>query len=84
MFLSLYIKYFSDVDAYVNVSFKIMNKENKVAEENSSNYILVLKNQKVGFPRFMKHNFLFRKEKDILVDDKLSIICDIVLDKVPT
>ena len=77
-YLSLFIRYFSDVNIYVKSYIAIIDL-NKIVHGENLNYRLFHKGSSVGFSRFVKQDLLFGGMQ--LSKDKLIILYEIVFDK---
>ena len=72
----------SDIEAYTEATFAIVNNENEPVDETSLKYYLFKEGSSIGKPHFCEHDFLFDNKQSLLPGDKLTIRCEIILDKI--
>ena len=82
-YISLYLKVLKttdEKDIQAQYEFCIINSEKKeVHNIKSDNLIFIVNGEKLGEPKFLKKDFLLENAKELLVDDKLILMCKIVL-----
>ena len=81
-FMFLLFKCCSNVDAYVRASFAILNGKNKAVNIENISYTLFKGKYEGGVPQFIEHDDLFHDKQNLLFGDKLTIRCEIFLDKI--
>ena len=79
--MSVYLKCLSDVDAYIKVSFSIIDNESKAVNNKILGYQIFQKSESMGIPEFINHDYLLNKKKDLLPGNELLLQCEIFLDK---
>ena len=80
-FMSLYLTYVSDVDAYVKASFAIIHNEDMAVYIKSLSYKLFQEGITTGCPKFIEQNWLINRKKILIPEDKLRVRCEIFLAK---
>ena len=85
-YLSLYIVYLGssdDDDAYVGADISILDRKQELKQKKSfEHYRCFRKSMSFGYSRFIEQELLFKKKGELLPGDKLTISCEILLDKV--
>ena len=80
-FTSLYLKCLSDVNAYIDASFAIINSQNEAVDRLNLSYYLYEEESCFGSFQFIEHSYLFENKEDLLPGDNLTVRCKLVLDK---
>ena len=79
-FVCLFLSCLSDVESYIKASFTLVNRLNKEVNNQSHPYSFFKKWSTICV-KLVDHNCLFNNKEDLLPGDKLTIRCEIFLDK---
>lgn len=80
-FVSLYLFNLSNRDITVTFSVSLLNQNNEIVEVQSAENQQFEANKSLGFPTYVKKSFIFDSKNNIINNDKVTVLCEIILTK---